>query len=197
MSSPVEDMEIIDLGDGFDAMIFSQILEMDDSDSDRSFSRELVVDYLSQARDTFAKIRAALKKRDLPDLYDLGHYLKGSSAAIGLTHVQVHCQKIQQYGKLQDIDEKTLTPEAALDLISTTLEVLITDFEAAETKLRDFYGDFDEFDLPAIPQGGAETPQEDAEDDVSDNGESDNEDEDNEDDDAEDQQENKTQSAKA
>ncbi|KKF96496.1 Multistep phosphorelay regulator 1 [Ceratocystis platani] len=181
MSSPIEEPVIVDLGDGFDAMIFSQILEMDESTHDRSFSRELVVDYLSQARDTFTNIRIALKKHDLTELSNLGHYLKGSSAALGLANVQVHCQKIQQFGKLQDMEENTLEPPQALEMISKTLEALITDFEAAEAKLRDFYDGFEGLSLPAISQGGASSPQQGAEEKDDDEDEYETDDEDDED----------------
>ena len=56
------------------------------------------------------------KEKDLPKLSELGHFLKGSSAALGLTKVQKYCEQIQNYGKRKDAtgdkdepdDDKTL-----------------------------------------------------------------------------------------
>jgi len=46
--------------DIIDTSIFGQILEMDEDENDRSFSRDLVVDYYNQAIDTFKKMDSAL-----------------------------------------------------------------------------------------------------------------------------------------
>jgi len=46
--------------DIIDMSIFGQILEMDEDENDRSFSRDLIVDYYNQAIDTFQKMDAAL-----------------------------------------------------------------------------------------------------------------------------------------
>jgi len=46
--------EIIDMS------IFGQILEMDEDENDRSFSRDLIVNYYQQAIETFQKMDVAL-----------------------------------------------------------------------------------------------------------------------------------------
>ncbi len=49
-----------DFGDAVDNGIFSQILEMDDSEEDRDFSKPLVLKFFEQAEDTFAQMDKAL-----------------------------------------------------------------------------------------------------------------------------------------
>jgi osomolarity two-component system, phosphorelay intermediate protein YPD1 len=51
---------IPDLGDSVDGVTFSQILEMDDSEEDREFSKSIVTGFFEQAEETFDKITAAL-----------------------------------------------------------------------------------------------------------------------------------------
>lgn len=42
------------------------------------------------------------QKGDLAQLSSLGHFLKGSSATLGLTKVKDSCEKIQHYGAHKD-----------------------------------------------------------------------------------------------
>lgn len=93
-----------DFGDHVDNGIFSQILEMDDSDIERDFSKPLVLNFFEQAEETFIKMDAALLQRDLSNLSGLGHFLKGSSATLGFNKIRDSCQIIQQYGHKQTID---------------------------------------------------------------------------------------------
>ncbi|KAJ2433487.1 Phosphorelay intermediate protein, partial [Coemansia sp. RSA 2424] len=73
------DNEILDL----DA--FNQLLSMDDeNDEEYEFSRDIVFNYFEQAVTTFADMDKALKAKDLSKLSSLGHFLKGSSATIGV-----------------------------------------------------------------------------------------------------------------
>jgi len=46
--------------DIIDIEMFGQILEMDEDENDRSFSRDLIVNYYQQAIETFQKMDAAL-----------------------------------------------------------------------------------------------------------------------------------------
>jgi osomolarity two-component system phosphorelay intermediate protein YPD1 len=70
----------------------------------------------------------------------LGHFLKGSSATLGVTKVQNSCESIQHYGKLWDNDTgKALTLEAALSKISATLKEAKEEFKEAEVWLRKWY----------------------------------------------------------
>ena len=49
-----------DLGDSIDAVTFEQILEMDDDEDDREFSRSIVFGFFEQAEQTFVKMDEAL-----------------------------------------------------------------------------------------------------------------------------------------
>jgi len=103
-----------DLGDSIDVLTFEQILEMDDDD-DREFSKSIVFGFFEQAEQTFTKMDDALyvggtsdtlyiseadyilsinrEVRDLSTLSSLGHFLKGSSATLGLTKVKVRTRR--------------------------------------------------------------------------------------------------------
>lgn len=83
-------------GDIIDRATFQQLLDMDEADN--IFSKGLVDDYREQADTTFKEMDTALGRKDLTELSQLGHFLKGSSAAIGLKKVQSSCEKIQNYG---------------------------------------------------------------------------------------------------
>ncbi|TGJ85377.1 hypothetical protein E0Z10_g3397 [Xylaria hypoxylon] len=129
-----------DLGDAIDLLTFSQILDMDDSEEDREFSRSIVYGFFEQAEETFEKMDEALKARDLEELYRLGHYLKGSSATVGLTKVKDSCEKIQRYGKKENVDG---TPEPDVELclsrIKSTLITVKSEYIEAEKTLKKFF----------------------------------------------------------
>ncbi len=78
---------------------------------------------------------------DLPKLSDLGHFLKGSSAALGFVKVKDHCQVIQQYGKKQTLEG---APEndvsVCLARISEALAAAKTNMTVVEAKMNGFYG---------------------------------------------------------
>lgn len=62
-------------------------------------------------------------EKDLPQLSKLGHFLKGSSAALGLQKVKASCEKIQHYGNLRTADGKgDIGEEEALQLIESLLD---------------------------------------------------------------------------
>jgi len=131
--SEPEESKIIDME------IFQQILDLDEED-DSSFSEEMVKDYRDQAAATFKDMEAAIAKRDCAELSSLGHFLKGSSAALGVVKVQKSCEFIQNYGHLRD--EKAggdLTCEDALSRISDVLEKAKEEFKEAEAWLEDWY----------------------------------------------------------
>ncbi len=49
-----------DLGESIDALTFEQILEMDDDEDERDFSRSIVFGFFEQAEQTFKKMDDAL-----------------------------------------------------------------------------------------------------------------------------------------
>ena len=76
----------------------------------------------------------------MKELSDLGHFLKGSSAALGVERVQASCERIQYAGKLRDEESGTaLTEPQALDLITNMLENVKRDYPEARDELDRFF----------------------------------------------------------
>ncbi|KAF9559400.1 hypothetical protein EC968_006624 [Mortierella alpina] len=131
-----------DLDDGIiDHTTFDQLLEMDDEE-DHEFSKSLVWNYFEQAEKTFEDMDEAMNKLDFPDLSRLGHFLKGSSAALGLTKVKESCEKLQHYGNRKDAaGVNTITNDEAENLIKALLKQMREEYDEAENYLRVFYDD--------------------------------------------------------
>ncbi|KAL2759377.1 hypothetical protein ACRALDRAFT_2038255 [Sodiomyces alcalophilus JCM 7366] len=128
------------LGDSVDYTTFEQILEMDDDD-ERDFSRSIVFGFFEQAEETFVTMQKALDDKDLEELSQLGHFLKGSSATLGLVHVRDSCEKIQRYGKGQNEDGSDVNDnELCLKRIGETLKTLRMEYDSCEKALKKFYG---------------------------------------------------------
>jgi len=129
-----------DIGDSVDMPTFSQILEMDESEEDREFSKPLVFGFFDQAEETFAKMDAALAAKELDELSKLGHFLKGSSATLGFNKVRDSCQVIQQYGNKLNLDD---TPEkddeVCFGKISDALKTVKVDLADLRTALSKFF----------------------------------------------------------
>ncbi|KAI1107355.1 histidine-phosphotransfer domain, HPT domain-containing protein [Jackrogersella minutella] len=134
------DTNMPDLGDAIDIVTFSQILEMDDSEDDREFSKSIVFGFFEQAEETFEKMDAALEAQNLEELYRLGHFLKGSSATLGLTKVKDSCEKIQRYGKKENLDG-TPEPDETLCLTrcTETLKTVKAEYADVEQTLKTFF----------------------------------------------------------
>lgn len=156
-----------DFGDNIDAATFEQILEMDDDEDERDFSKSIVYDFFQQAASTFEKMDTGLyvshapptlekqprrtdvltaprsAEKDLEQLSALGHFLKGSSATLGLTKVKDSCEKIQHFGArkdetgTRDVDDDDVT----LKRLHETVEQAKEEYREAERLLRRFYHD--------------------------------------------------------
>ncbi|KAI4764895.1 histidine containing phosphotransmitter protein [Aureobasidium sp. EXF-3400] len=135
-----------DFGDNIDVATFEQILEMDDDEDEREFSRSIVFDFFQQADSTFDKMDENIEKKDLAQLSALGHFLKGSSATLGLTKVKDHCEKIQHYGAHKDETGTRDEPdvEVCLDNLKVSIAQAKKEFKVVERLLRRFYHDDDE-----------------------------------------------------
>jgi osomolarity two-component system phosphorelay intermediate protein YPD1 len=135
-------MSIPGASDSIDAATFEQILEMDEDEEEREFSKSIVYDFFSQAESTFVKMDTNLEQRNLKTLSELGHFLKGSSATLGLTKVKDSCEKIQHYGqKKDDTGTNDITEEEGLSKLKTTIEQAKREFHDVEKVLRKFYND--------------------------------------------------------
>jgi len=127
------------LSDVLDMNTFEQILEMDE-EGDNEFSTSIVDGFLDQAEETFVQMDKALEAKQLEELSSLGHFLKGSSATLGLVKIRDGCENIQRYGKQENTDGSPL-PDAdkCLKLIDETLQSVKGDFTHAKTVLREHY----------------------------------------------------------
>ncbi|KAF3313807.1 hypothetical protein TWF173_005639 [Orbilia oligospora] len=123
-----------------DVETFEQILEMDDGDPEREFSRGLVIGFFEQAESTFDEMDGSIHKKDLAQLSSLGHFLKGSSATLGLFRVRDTCEKIQHLGALKDESGNLdIKEEEALRKITKLLPKMKQDYKAAEDWLKVFF----------------------------------------------------------
>lgn len=83
------------------------------------------------------------KEKDLESLSSLGHFLKGSSAALGVCRVQSSCEDIQHYGQLRD-GSKVIKEDDAIVKISTTLARAEEEYQVAKGWLKEYYGTEDQ-----------------------------------------------------
>lgn len=81
--------------------------------------------------------------KNLDELSALGHFLKGSSATLGLIKVKDGCEKIQNFGAHKEetglIDEPDT--EVCLKAIKKTLEEVKVEYRKVEKLLRRYYGE--------------------------------------------------------
>lgn len=147
-----------------DTDTFNQILELDEDEDSHDFSQPMVWDYFEQAEKTFISMDDALlvschvavplriphsrhtfldsAKEDLNTLSSLGHFLKGSSAALGLSRVQHTCEEIQHVGDLRDEkSEKNLKPTEALKRMGKLLKRVKIEYKEAQAWMKNFYGE--------------------------------------------------------
>ena len=89
------------------------------------------------------------RAKDLPKLSSLGHFLKGSSAALGVSKVQASCERMQHYGQKRDEQAGiNLSSEDALDKIERLLVQVKKEYRDAEAWLKQWYG-IESDDMPA------------------------------------------------
>ncbi|KAI8889499.1 histidine-phosphotransfer domain, HPT domain-containing protein [Backusella circina FSU 941] len=117
--------------DILDTSLFEQLLSMDD-DSNPYFSYSIVLEYFEQAQKAFHDMNNAFTRYDLSELCRIGHFLKGSSAAIGLKQIKLCCEEIQNLNKLPDHTE-------AFQRAKKLLIELKYECGLAELLLKEFY----------------------------------------------------------
>ncbi|KAI0643092.1 histidine-phosphotransfer domain HPT domain-containing protein [Trametes meyenii] len=131
--------EEIDQENIIDLDTFNQILDLDEDDT-HDFSLGMAEAYFTQASTTFVDMDKAFEGKDLAKLSSLGHFLKGSSAALGVSAVQASCEHIQHYGALRDEENGTdLTEADALAKIGPLLQRVKREYAVAERWLKNWY----------------------------------------------------------
>ncbi|KAF9925176.1 hypothetical protein BGZ75_009169 [Mortierella antarctica] len=119
--------------DVIDSRVFEQLLQLDEG---TEFVRTVVDDYFEQAERTIEKMQKAVKRKDFAKLSDLGHFLKGSSAAVGIIKMKTSCGKLQHYGDRRDAEGiNSITDEEARKLIEKLLIQMQTENEEARNNL--------------------------------------------------------------
>jgi len=143
-SSRDDPIQLSNHRDVIDQATFDQILEMDDED-DRDFSKSIVYGFFEQAETTFEKMERAIASKDLSELSNLGHFLKGSSATLGLTKVKDACEKIQNFGLRKDESgaANELDDNQSLANIKLTLKRVKEDYKEVARILKKYYKDTD------------------------------------------------------
>ena len=123
-----------------------------------STKRQVLVWYLSsQAHDvvgiphpcfTFSVVRLLTtiqhhsEEKNLKELKELGHFLKGSSATLGFVKVKDSCQVIQQYGSKLTLDGSPEPDEAVcLQKIEEALKAAEEDVKELQVSLKGFFGE--------------------------------------------------------
>ncbi|WVQ97365.1 hypothetical protein IAU59_004477 [Kwoniella sp. CBS 9459] len=130
-----------------DMETFQQIMDMDEDDGDddedgdkHAFSRGIVWGYFEQAEATFTEMEEAIVAEDLGKLSSLGHFLKGSSAALGIIKVQASCEKMQHYGNKRDEEAGVeLESDEALKRIKNLLTSCKKDYRVAKKWMEKLY----------------------------------------------------------
>ena len=145
-----------DLPESVDKDIFKQILDMDEDDPDQIFSKEIVFGFFEQVQDSLKKMHESMyeytpsalyfrllhwrihhshwrESGDLKKLSAQGHYLKGSSATIGLKRIRDACEVIQSL-------ELNANTKETMDLAKKKISVIKEGCDEAEKDMKKFYG---------------------------------------------------------
>lgn len=93
--------------------VFSELIAMDEDEE--GFSKSLFQTFVDQVIETFQEINENLQLKNLDKLSSLGHYLKGSAAALGLIKISTQCERIQNYGHKNNFDNFALKDSILLN----------------------------------------------------------------------------------
>lgn len=126
--------------------VFSELVAMDEDEEE--FSKGLCQTFVNQFKETAQEIDDNLKSKNLEKLSSLGHYLKGSAAALGLKSISTQCERIQNYGHRVNFDnfkpEKDVdkeTDEFWITLIQDAVNKAKSGFEESKAALDEYFED--------------------------------------------------------
>lgn len=130
-----------------DWAVFSELIAMDEDEE--GFSKSLFQTFVSQFEETCHDIESNMKDKNLDNLSGLGHYLKGSAAALGIEKISHECERIQNYGKKVNFDNFKLKDDALkesddqfwIELIEDALQKARTNFDKVKKELNDYFED--------------------------------------------------------
>jgi len=100
---------------------------------------------MEQAEQSFKEMEDSLKYKKFGELSSQGHFLKGSSATLGLVKVQDYCEKIQDLGSVLDKTGTTSADdhEASLARVTSALGEMKEEYKRIRVRFRNFYDDLD------------------------------------------------------
>lgn len=126
--------------------VFSELIAMDEDEE--GFSKNLFQTFVDQVLETFEEIDENLAIKNLDKLSALGHYLKGSAAALGLVKISSQCERIQNYGHKSNFDNFQLSTklDSSSDdywvlLIKDALDKARDSFEESKRALNEYFDD--------------------------------------------------------
>lgn len=134
-------------------LVFSELVAMDEDEE--GFSESLFATFVEQFDDTVSEIDENLKEKNLDKLSSLGHYLKGSAAALGLIKISTECERIQNYGHKDNFDNFQLedlstnhplgltedSDEFWIQLITDAKEKAKEGFQKSKEALNEYFND--------------------------------------------------------
>ncbi|CAM1508296.1 Fc.00g051440.m01.CDS01 [Cosmosporella sp. VM-42] len=117
---------------------FRVILGLDEDEP--GFSRDVVLAFFDQAKETLRSMEKALTEKDLRALQGFSYFLRGSAETIGIRRVHDGCDTIVRFHWMQheskDVD---LDLETSLRRISEMFRQVKADCDDAERELKSFY----------------------------------------------------------
>ncbi|KAF9281704.1 hypothetical protein BGZ68_006463 [Mortierella alpina] len=120
-----------------DSRVFEQLLGLDE---DIEFVKTVIKEYFEQAKQKIGEMQEAIPKKDFAKLLELGHFLKGSSAAVGIIKMKASCGRLQHYGSRLDAEgHNPITDEEALKLTEALLIQMQAENEEARNYLKRVY----------------------------------------------------------
>lgn len=126
--------------------VFSELVAMDEDEE--GFSKGLFQTFVDQFQDTLTEIDENVGSKNLDKLSSLGHYLKGSAAALGLTTISSQCERIQNYGHKVNFDNFELGTEKEdnsdefwLALIDDAVQKAKNGFSKSKAALEEYFGE--------------------------------------------------------
>lgn len=131
--------------------VFSELVAMDEDEE--GFSKSLFQTFVDQFEDTNKELDDNVKLGNLDKISALGHYLKGSAAALGLVTIAEQCERIQNYGHKVNCDDFILDSELDktehddeywISMVEDALEKVHDAFKLSKKALNEYFGDLDD-----------------------------------------------------
>ncbi|KAG0199489.1 hypothetical protein BGX28_007265 [Mortierella sp. GBA30] len=141
-----------DADEVIDQRVFQQLLDLDE---DSAFLRTVITEYFEQAERTIADMQEALSKHDFATLSSLGHFLKGSSAAVGVIKIKASCAKLQNFGERKDAQgTRTITDDEAQEMIEVLLLQMQLENEEAKSYLEALHDEYPQEESKTLDEDG-------------------------------------------